>query len=199
MCKLCQTKWDLKEIDQIKRIAITNRHLCQGDFLEKIEQICASKPKPHRLILREKDLSPKAYFDLAQKCSKVTQTHNLTAHFFWKEARTLGLQRIHLPMFLFLNHISEIRKDFTEIGVSVHSLEEALQAETQGADYVIYGHVFETDCKKDLPPRGLGELEEICRLLTIPVYGLGGITPENETSVLKVGASGVCQMSSYMK
>ena len=91
------------------------------------------------------------------------------------------------------------KEQFREIGVSVHSAEEAAQAEAAGASYVTAGHVFRTDCKKDLAPRGLSFLEEVCRAVRIPVYAIGGITPENAGDCLAAGAAGICLMSSLMQ
>ena len=50
-----------------------------------------------------------------------------------------------------------------------------MEAERLGATYVTAGHIFTTDCKKGLPPRGLDFLKNVCDAVTIPVYGIGGI------------------------
>ena len=68
-----------------------------------------------------------------------------------------------------------------------------------GADYVTAGHIFRTDCKKGLEPRGLGFLEKIVHTVSVPVYGIGGIHSGNEESVQEHGAAGVCIMSGCMK
>ncbi|MDK2599153.1 thiamine phosphate synthase [Bacillus stercoris] len=60
------------------------------------------------------------------------------------------------------------------IGRSVHSLEEAVQAEKEDADYVLFGHVFETDCKKGLEGRGVSLLSDIKQRISIPVIAIGG-------------------------
>ncbi|WP_318506710.1 thiamine phosphate synthase [Bacillus sp. T3] len=81
------------------------------------------------------------------------------------------------------------------VGRSVHSFEEAKQAEIDGADYVVYGHCFETNCKRGKPANGLTLLEEMVKKLCIPVYGIGGITPERVGLMQKAGAAGVAMMS----
>ncbi|MDY8021028.1 thiamine phosphate synthase [Paenibacillus polymyxa] len=83
----------------------------------------------------------------------------------------------------------------TRCGVSVHSLEEAQNAEQAGADYVLYGHVYETYCKPGIVPRGIAQLEHICRLSNIPVIALGGIQPHHIPELYMVGASGIAVMS----
>ena len=60
--------------------------------------------------------------------------------------------------------------DFNLIGVSVHSVEEAIFAEKMGAGYVTAGHIFLTDCKKGLAARGLPFLKNVCESVGIPVY-----------------------------
>ena len=84
-------------------------------------------------------------------------------------------------------------------GVSVHSSEEAVQAEKFGASWLIYGHVFATDCKKGLAPRGLAALQEVCQKVNIPVYAIGGIDNRSLQLCLNAGAAGGCRMSGYMK
>ena len=85
------------------------------------------------------------------------------------------------------------------IGVSVHSVEEAKEAEKLGASYLTAGHVFATECKKGLLPRGLEFLEEICDSVAIPVYAIGGIHPGNLRQIEESKAAGACMMSEYMK
>jgi thiamine-phosphate pyrophosphorylase len=85
------------------------------------------------------------------------------------------------------------------IGVSCHSVEDSLEAKALGAGYITAGHVFATDCKKGLPPRGLDFLREVCQSVDIPVYAIGGISPENFSQVMEAGASGACVMSGFMK
>jgi len=81
------------------------------------------------------------------------------------------------------------------IGCSVHSLEEAINAERDGADYCLYGHVFETECKPKVLPRGLQELEVIVKQTSIPVIAIGGIKPSNVEPILHTGAAGIAVMS----
>ncbi|MEW9700848.1 thiamine phosphate synthase [Paenibacillus sp. SI8] len=80
-------------------------------------------------------------------------------------------------------------------GVSVHSVEEAVQREKEGADYLMFGHIFTTDSKPGLAPRGLEQLRELTANVKIPVIAIGGITPERVNPVLEAGASGVAVMS----
>lgn len=83
--------------------------------------------------------------------------------------------------------------------VSVHSQDEAIEAERLGADALIAGHIFVTDCKKGLEPRGLDFLRKICENVSIPVFAIGGIDDNNTELVKQAGAQGECRMSWYMK
>jgi thiamine-phosphate pyrophosphorylase len=67
-----------------------------------------------------------------------------------------------------------------------------------GASYLIAGHIFATDCKKGLSPRGLDFLAAVCRVTQIPVFAIGGINDKCYPLVLKAGAAGACIMSETM-
>jgi len=84
------------------------------------------------------------------------------------------------------------------VGASRHSLEKALQAESEGADYVIFGPVFETPSKRVYgPPQGLERLSEVCKRLRIPVLAIGGVTLENAPACLAEGAAGVAAIQLF--
>ncbi|KAB2387720.1 thiazole tautomerase TenI [Bacillus toyonensis] len=84
---------------------------------------------------------------------------------------------------------------YLHVGYSVHSLDEAIVAFKNGADSLVYGHVFPTDCKKGVPARGLEEISDIASCLSISITAIGGITPENTVDVLTNGVSGIAVMS----
>jgi len=81
------------------------------------------------------------------------------------------------------------------IGVSCHSLAEAMAAESGGADYLVLGPVFETPSKLGYgPPLGLEKLRNITSRIRIPVLALGGITVDRIRPCLEAGASGIAGM-----
>ena len=113
-----------------------------------------------------------------------------------EEARQLGISRLQ---FSFAEAIAApLPQDFDSIGVSVHSLEEALAAQKLGADTVTYGHIFTSPCKPGLPPRGTAALDEIVRACTIPVYAIGGITSDTLPFLLPIYPAAACLMSASM-
>ncbi len=77
-------------------------------------------------------------------------------------------------------------------GKSVHSLDDALRAQDDGADYVWLGPIFDPLSKKSYTaPLGLRILEETVKALTVPVFALGGIDASNREQVLSTGAAGI--------
>jgi thiamine-phosphate pyrophosphorylase len=84
------------------------------------------------------------------------------------------------------------------IGASTHSFEEARVAEQGGADFIVFGPVFETSTKKQYgEPLGLEALRRVAARLTIPVLALGGIKPSNFGEALDAGAAGVAGISMF--
>lgn len=179
-------------------ICVTNRALCRGDFLERLKEIAECGVKA--IILREKDMTSQEYEELAKEVLKLCEGENIPCilHSFIDTAIRLNAKKIHLSMDA-LRETSQVeREKFELIGASVHSLEEALKAERLGCGYVIAGHIFNTECKPGLAPRGVDFLREICSALTIPVYAIGGVNLKNISKVRECRAAGACIMSGLM-
>ena len=178
-------------------ICVTNRLLCQEDFLLRLGLILQNRPQA--ILLREKDLKEPEYEALAASCQKICYRFKvpLIIHGQPAVARKLGIRSLHLPLPQFLEQHAQIA-DLPQIGVSVHSVEEAITAQDLGAGYLIAGHVFPTACKALLPARGLSFLQNLCRSVQIPVYAIGGILPEQFDLLNAAGAAGCCLMSSLM-
>ena len=161
-------------------IAVTNRRLSQRPFLEQIKRVCQLRPEA--VILREKDLSETEYAKLAEEVYNITTSYDvrLIIHTYINVARELGINTVHMS----LHNMREYRKEFIDnvnkinnikTGCSIHSVEEAVEARNMGASYITAGHVYATDCKKGLAPRGLDFLKNVCDSVDIPVYAIGGI------------------------
>lgn len=186
-----------------KVICITNRHLCHGDFFKKIEQLASNGAD--KIILREKDLSEDEYRKLAEDVIKICKAHDTPCifHSFPGVALNLGADGLHLPLSILRDlSVEERTKLITELpllGASCHSADEAREAEALGCNYIIAGHIFETECKHGLQGRGLEFLKEVSEVVQIPIYAIGGITPENIGKVVDAGAKGACVMSGLMQ
>lgn len=155
---------------------------------------------PLGIILREKDLTEEEYEELAAEILSICRENGTDCilHSWVGAARRLGCPCIHLPFEKFCREARGIQ-DFQKTGVSIHSVAEAVRAQELGASYVTAGHIFPTDCKKGVPARGIEFLREVCEAVTIPVFAIGGITPQNATNVCKAGAAGYCVMSGVMR
>jgi len=181
--------------------AITNRRLCpQGNtsFLAQIEKIAASEVKA--VVLREKDLSLKDYLNLARNVLELCTSRKVKfiVHGLPQAALELGCPYLHLPWTVFKeNYIGS--KSTLSFGVSVHNTEEAKLAIAHGASWLFGGHIYATKSKDGLEGRGPEFLAELCKLSSVPVYGIGGINERNISAIVKTGAAGACLMSSLMQ
>lgn len=203
-------------INKIKLNIISNRKLCENENLEKqIEKIFSAYEKKIilenfeivALTLREKDLNENEYLNLVEKIYPICQKHKINLILHQNYDLNLDdkymIEGLHLSYEIFKslnkNIKEELIKKYKRIGISIHSIDEGKEVEMLGATYVVAGHIFETDCKKGLEPRGLKFVEELSSILTIPIFAIGGIDEKNSQSVIDSGAFSVCMMSSLMK
>ena len=203
-------------LDKIKLNIISNRKLCENENLEKqIEKIFLAYEKKIilknfdivALTLREKDLNKNEYLKLIEKVYPICQKYKINLILHQNYDLNLDdkykIDGIHLSYNIFKslneNIKAELIKKYKRIGVSIHSLNEAKEVESLGASYVVAGHIFETDCKKGLEPRGLKFIEDLSSALTIPIFAIGGIDEKNSLSVINNGAFSICMMSTLMK
>ena len=180
-------------------ICVTNRSLCRGDFLCRVEE--AAKQHPAGILLREKELAEEEYKQLARQVMRICKKHRVTCilHSFADVAEELGAEALHMPLPL-LRELSEAqRKSFRMLGASCHSVEEAKEAAALGCTYLVAGHIFATDCKKGLPGRGIEFLQSVCESVSVPVYAIGGISGETMPLIREAGAKGGCVMSGWMQ
>ena len=182
----------------MKICCITNRHLAVQDYFTQIEQV--AKARPYAIMVREKDLPEGSYQHLAQQVMEICERYQVICilHTYVSAAIRLGATAIHLPVKDLLDLADGQKKQFAVLGASVHSVEDAVRAQTAGASYVTAGHIYATDCKRGIPPRGLAFLQEVCKAVNIPVYALGGICADNAAACIQAGAEGVCIMSECM-
>ena len=201
--------------NKIKLNIISNRKLCENQNLEKqIKKIFSAYEKKIilknfeivALTLREKDLDKNEYLNLVEKIYPICKKYriNLILH----QNYDLNLDKKYMVEGLHLSYDNfkslnknireELIKKYKRIGISIHSIDEGKEVESLGATYVVAGHIFETDCKKGLEPRGLNFIKELSSILTIPIFAIGGIDEKNSQSVIERGAFGVCMMSSLM-
>lgn len=179
-------------------VVVTNRKLCPGDFLSHIHEL--ARAKPGLIILREKDLPEAEYEILWKQCQDICSNYEVpvAVNSRLETARRQGASHLHLPLHLLRQYSGEL-DGFSQVGASVHSVEDALEAQAMGASYLVAGHIFPTSCKEGVPPRGLSFLKEVCQAVKIPVYAIGGINRNHVPEILAQGAGGFCIMSELME
>lgn len=138
--------------------------------------------------IREKHLSGRALYAMARSLRTMTAgtRTRLLINDRLDIALAAELDGVHLPSTGLPLEVVRPRVPF--VGVSTHSLEEAVAAEQGRADYVIFGPVFETPGKS---PVGLDALKRVVAAVRIPVIGIGGIDARNAHLVAEAGAAGV--------
>jgi len=176
---------------------ITDRHsLAPGPLLPRlIEAVGAGIDM---VQIREKDLGSRELLHLVRETLKAVCDHQPARSrvvvndrldvALAVEAHGVHLGRRSMPAEVVRAMVPE---SFL-VGASCHSVEEALEAEASGADYILLGPIFPTPSKLAYgPPLGLSLLQAATRRVTIPVLALGGITPERVKPCLEAGAAGI--------
>jgi len=179
-------------------ICISNHSLVQeNNYWQQLEKVLAAGVDA--LILREKTLTPQEYASYALKALILCQRYKTPCllHSFSNIAKELGAKNFHCSLAYLENHPS-LKKDFTTLGVSLHTPEEAKKAAALGASYLLAGHIFPTTCKPDSSPIGIATLQAICAATTLPVYALGGITPQTVGQLQGLPLAGIALMSGLM-
>ena len=182
-------------------LLVTDRTQAGGRSLPSLIRQAINAGLP-AVQLRERDLSMRELLPLAQEIQSITTSHTvpLIVNDRVDLMMALNLDGVHLrsdslPPFPVRHLIGPHRL----IGVSTHSVEDVRRANSSGADYVVFGPIFETPSKRPFgPPLGLDLLADICRRSSIPVFAIGGITCERVRDVRRAGAHGVAVIGALL-
>jgi thiamine-phosphate pyrophosphorylase len=180
---------------------VTDRTQTRGrDLLWVLEQALDGDVKA--VQLREKDLSGKELFELAEKSNMLCRRYS--AQLFINDrvdvalavdAHGVQLGKTSIP----IETARALLGPGKSIGFSAHSLEEARQAEQGGADFVLFGPVYFTPSKAGYgAPQGLTPLQEIVVKISRPVYAIGGIKSDSIADLRRVGVRGVALISAII-
>lgn len=179
---------------------VTNRSLVAGALEEAVETCLGAGLKA--VQLREKDLAVRDLLSLAQRLRE--STRHAGAKLFINDRADValavdadGAQRAgtSLP----ISALRAISRPGFVIGASVHSVAEARLAEPEGADFLIFGPVYDTPSKRQYgPPQGLSALERVASAVRLPVLAVGGITPARVGEVQRAGAAGVAVIGAIL-
>ena len=151
--------------------------------------------------IREKDLSARQLSQLVQSALAVCTQARVLVNTRVDVAMACGAHGAHLPGDTPSPEVwRKLAPESFLLGVSCHSVTEAIRAERESADYVIFAPVFNPLSKaKQREAQGLDALREACRAVRIPVLALGGITDENAPLCLKAGAAGVAGITLFQR
>ncbi|WP_298102437.1 thiamine phosphate synthase [uncultured Campylobacter sp.] len=139
----------------------------------------------------------------AQNAKSSNRQPTIFVHNFADFALRAGERNLWLPLGVLRSfsaaHGAEfLRANFKKLVASCHSEAEAREALELGAGAICLSHIFVTDCKAGLAPRGLNLIRVVREFFAGEIYALGGITPRNFASVLRAGADRIAVMSSAM-
>jgi thiamine-phosphate pyrophosphorylase len=180
---------------------VTDRTQTQGrDLLWVLE--CALEGGVKAIQLREKDLSGKELFQLADKTRELCDRYH--AQLFINDridvalavdAAGVQLGKKSIP----IKTARRLLEPPKLIGYSAHSLEESQTAQQSGTDFILFGPVYFTSSKAQYgKPQGLEALKKIVEKVALPVYAIGGIKPDSIIDVQRAGARGVALISAII-
>lgn len=191
----------LKAVREALRLYLVTDRAWLGErtLMEQVEE--AVRAGATFVQLREKDLSPEAFTALGRAVKTVTDRYGVpfVINDAVAVALAVGADGVHIgqadgSVSACRMHIGPDRL----LGVSVQTVEEALAAETDGADYLGVGAVFPTATKADAADVSLETLGAICRAVRIPVVAIGGINRDNVLKLDGTGIDGVAVVSALL-
>jgi thiamine-phosphate pyrophosphorylase len=155
----------------------------------------AAREGADMIQIRAKQLSGRALTDLVRKV--VGAESPVLVNTRTDVALACGAQGVHLPaQSIAPRAIRRIAPAGFLIGVSCHSIEELKAAEREGADFAVFGPVFASPTKP-VRPVGMDALRAATKSVELPVYALGGVTPENAPLCIQAGAMGIAGISFF--
>lgn len=173
---------------------VTDRQQTAGRPLEEVVA-AAARGGAGAIQLREKDLSARELYALGARLQTVLAPYNvpLLINDRLDVALALDAAGVHLAGHsLSPAQARRVLGPEKLIGVSTHSVDDACQAMAEGADFIVFGPVYETPSKLAYgPPQGLQRFTTVKRQITIPVLAIGGIDLSNLSQVLQAGAHGI--------
>lgn len=182
-------------------LLVTDRHRTHGRSLPSVLRQAVEAGLP-AVQLRERDLPTGELLRLAQEIRAITSPRAvpLIINDRVDLMLALNLDGVHLRAnSLPVAAVRRMTGADRLIGISTHSLAEVRQANRDGADYVVFGPIFDTPSKRQFgAPVGLEQLAEACRLSVIPVFGIGGVTGASAPDVLRAGSHGIAVIGSIL-
>ena len=188
-----------EDIDYSVYLVTDSRDKTEEEFLVIIEE--AIKGGTSIVQLREKTASTKDFYELALKVKEITSRYDvpLLINDRIDIALAIDSEGVHIGQDDMPADIARaIIGDEKILGVSASTVDEAVKAQKDGADYIGSGAVFPTSTKDDADSVSKDELKEIVNSIDIPVVAIGGITLENAQELKDTGISGFSVVSAIM-
>ena len=188
-----------EDIDYSVYLVTDSRDKSEEEFLAIIEE--AIKGGTSIVQLREKTASTKDFYELALKVKEITSRYDvpLLINDRIDIALAIDSEGVHIGQDDMPADIARaIIGDEKILGVSASTVDEAVKAQKDGADYIGSGAVFPTSTKDDADSVSKDELKEIVNSIDIPIVAIGGITLENAQELKDTGISGFSVVSAIM-
>ena len=150
--------------------------------------------------LRGKNRSLDELSALAERLLTISTKIPLIANDHAEIAQRVEVQGVHVGQND--DSIEKVRAQIKRpivVGKSTHSIEQAVAAEREGADYIGFGPIFSTPTKPDYSPIGLEQIREVHKRVSIPIFCIGGIKSENLAQVIAAGAKRVVIVSGLLQ
>ncbi|MFO0697593.1 MAG: thiamine phosphate synthase [Nitrospira sp.] len=182
-------------------LLVTDRTQTGSRSLPTLIQQAVSAGLP-AIQLRERDLPTGELLPLLQEIQSITKPRAvpLIVNDRVDLMMALDLEGVHLRSDSLPTHPVRTLIGLRRlVGISTHSVDDVERANQSGADYVVFGPIFDTPSKRSFgPPLGLTVLAEVCHRSTIPVFAIGGITCERVPDVRRAGAHGVAVIGALL-
>lgn len=178
---------------------ITDRNACNLPYEDMV--LMALKAGVRWVQYRDKERPRRAVYEESVKLMSITKDFNATfiINDYPDIALAVNADGVHLGQEDFsLKEARKMMGEYKIIGISTHTLDQAMNAEKDGADYIGFGPVFHTFTKDAGFPKGIDMLNEIKKQIHIPVVAIGGINLGNIISVLQAGADAVAVASAIL-
>ena len=188
-----------KDTDYSVYLVTDSRNNTEEEFLSTIEE--AIKGGTTIVQLREKTASTRDFYQLALKVKEITSKYGvpLLINDRIDIAIAIDSDGVHVGQDDMPADIARsIIGDEKILGVSASTVDEAIKAQADGADYIGSGAVFPTSSKDDADSVSKEELKEIVDSVDIPVVAIGGINLENASSLKDTGIAGFSVISAIM-
>lgn len=180
---------------------VTDKYLARGRSTKEIVKTAVAGGVTC-VQIREKDTDTREFVARAKELKRLLQPLGipLIVNDRVDVALAVGADGIHLGQTdMTIEDTKRIVGNEIIIGISAESLQDAIDAQAQGADYIGISPVFNSDTKKDIAtPLGLEGITNIRKQTSIPLVAIGGINKENIKSVIQAGADGIAVVSAIV-